>query len=59
MKSIAEKGEKIIKSKPATFKNTRNYYFHPDEDFKEDYEWEKTRSLSKTTPAHTGKIVLR
>lgn len=41
------------------FSSTPSYYFHPDEDFKEDYEWKKNRIMSKTNSENTGKIVLR
>lgn len=54
MKSIPEKAAKKVKTKSITFKNTHSYYFHPDEDFKEDYEWEKNKSISEFN--HSSKI---
>gem|GEM_PF-2833937 len=39
--------------------NTPAYYFHPDEDFKEDYDWEKNKMVSKINSHNTDKIVLR
>ncbi|ETZ22393.1 hypothetical protein [Pedobacter sp. V48] len=38
---------------------TPAYYFHPDEDFKEDYDWEKNRVSLKKNTHNTDKIVLR
>jgi hypothetical protein len=60
MKTIAEKKAETQKSKRTDrFSTSSNYYFHPDEDFKEDYEWGKDRAISKTNSQNTGKIVLR
>lgn len=59
MKTITERKVQAIKSwSTRRYTNAPNYYFHPDEDFKEDYEWKNRRMLSKTEQK-TEQILLR
>lgn len=49
MKPTTTKKTEAPKSGRAIRYNTSPaYYFHPDEDFKEDYEWEKNKMLAST-----------
>lgn len=59
MKTSEEKKEQKKSRWAVRFSKTPNYYFHPDEDFKEDYEWGKNKLISKHNNQNTGKIVLR
>ncbi|WP_222536900.1 hypothetical protein [Pedobacter polysacchareus] len=36
----------------------RNYYFHPDEDFREDHTWGKTKSAELLNPKPVKKVNL-
>ena len=55
MKSFNSKPQEEAKLKSAIkLSNSPKYYFHPDEDFKEDWDWGKdkvtaSKALSKRT----------
>lgn len=36
----------------------RNYYFHPDEDFREDHTWGTTKSVELLNPKPVKKVDL-
>ncbi|SMC87641.1 hypothetical protein [Pedobacter africanus] len=60
MKSKTTKKEETSKpGRAIRFSTTPAYYFHPDEDFKEDYDWGKNRMLSKSERKNTGESTLR
>jgi hypothetical protein len=54
-----KKAETPKASSGIRYSTSPSYYFHPDEDFKEDYDWKKNKMMSKTNIENAGKIVLR
>lgn len=57
MKTIAKKEVETQKRFAVRYHNRPNYYFHPDEDFKEDYEWEKNRTMLTDNSKVSGQIL--
>lgn len=58
MKPSAENKKEPIKQRPAIrLITTPKYYFHPDEDFKEDYEWGNNQLALKNDSQDNSKTL--
>jgi hypothetical protein len=57
MKSKDSKSKKVRESEDSKIINKRGYYFHSDDNFIEDWDWEKQKSLaSKSISKRSNKF---
>ncbi|WP_449437065.1 hypothetical protein [Pedobacter steynii] len=49
MKRLSRTGERIKAAKEVTEKTGLEYYFHADEDFREDWDWGKSKLVTSRT----------